>query len=202
MAKDKYKYDKIYGGDGVYSKNGKIDTDNTSRKNYGHENNGKKFLRFIIKDLKPESIVDVGCGHNEFCQMLRQKLPIAAVGVDCSCPSADIQADADNLPFEDESFDLLTSFDMLEHIPPDEIDKVLSEFKRVSKRFLLQISLRQAPSRIDGEILHPIVKPADWWMKKLEEFGAGIVQITYYKGRRMVVRQKAKRFYVYGEFLK
>ena len=199
MAKELYKYEKIYSGKGIYMRGRNPDIDNNIRKKYGHENNGRKFLPIILKYIKPESILDVGCGHNEFVADIRSKRnSIKTTGVDFACKSADIVCPADKLPFKDKSFDLITSFDMLEHIPYDEIDEVLKEFKRVSNTIFVQISLRKSPSTIDGENLHPIVKSSRWWIKKIEEHNFSTNMIMYCKGKAIVPKKIAKRLVVWG----
>jgi ubiquinone/menaquinone biosynthesis C-methylase UbiE len=48
-----------------------------------------------------------------------------------------------NLPYEDNSFDLVFSSDVLEHIHPEEADIVISELIRVSRRHVfMSISLK------------------------------------------------------------
>ncbi len=136
---------------------------------YGHSNHGKHALRFLEK-WNPESVVDVGCGWNEFADMVRPKC--RAVGVDFACPGADVQAPADELPFGDKSFDVLTSFDMLEHLREEEVPATLREFARVSKRFILSISYAESVNKWKGETLHPTVKPEEWWLLELVRAGA------------------------------
>ena len=197
IDKEKEKYMKIYHNKGIYTKNGKIDETGNIRKKYGHENNGKPFIKFI-KKMKISSLVDIGCGHNEFVELIKNKLGIKAIGVDFACPSADFIADAADLPFEDKEFDLVTCFDCLEHIPEEKIDKVLSEFRRVAKRFLVMPCLRGAPSRIDHCQLHVCKKDSDWWLDKVKNSCHDICQISYYKRKRMVGKKQANKLVIYG----
>lgn len=54
-----------------------------------------------------------------------------------------------NLPYEDNSFDLVFSADVLEHIHPEEADIVISELIRVSRRHIfMSISLKVCASRL------------------------------------------------------
>ena len=46
-----------------------------------------------------------------------------------------------NLPYEDNSFDLVMSSDVLEHIDPSEADAVVRELVRVSRRHLFCLIL-------------------------------------------------------------
>lgn len=199
MSKDAYKYEKIYSGEGRYTKNGKIDLDGSIRSQYGHENCGKRFIPFIRKYIKPKTLIDIGCGHNEFATMMRDK-GIQAIGIDVACPNADIVTPAHDLPFESKSFYLVTSFDLLEHIPMEEIDDVLEEMKRVGRYYFVEVALRQAPSRIDGERLHPIVESIDWWLRKVESHGWENMAIMFCKAGKFVTQREAKRLVLYGKF--
>lgn len=63
-------------------------------------------------------------------------------GLDISSPYADVIAPAHNIPIVgNKEFDLLSSFDYIEHIPKEEIEASFEEFRRISKRVFLQISL-------------------------------------------------------------
>jgi ubiquinone/menaquinone biosynthesis C-methylase UbiE len=54
-----------------------------------------------------------------------------------------------NLPYEDNSFDIVMSSDVLEHIHPEEADIVVSELVRVSRRHVfLSISLKVRRCRL------------------------------------------------------
>ena len=77
-----------------------------------------------------------------------------------------------NLPYEDNSFDLVMSSDVLEHIDPAEADAVVKELVRVSRRHLfLSISLKNngAPK---GEAEHTLLRPRVWWHKLFQKHGA------------------------------
>jgi ubiquinone/menaquinone biosynthesis C-methylase UbiE len=194
---EKEKYIKIYNNTGVYTKNGKIDTSGAIRKKYGHENSGKLFMRFIER-IRPTSVIDIGCGHNEFANLVKDKLNIETVGVDFACPSADIMADADALPVGDKEFDLVTSFDTLEHITEEKIDQTLLEFRRVAHRFILFICLRGSLSRIDGGQLHVCKKSSDWWLSKIHNHCHDVCQISHYKKKMIVGKTQANKLFVYG----
>lgn len=124
-------------------------------------------MRWRIK-----SLLDVGCGHNEFVASVREARPeIRAVGTDFACASADVRADATKLPFADKTFDALTAFDMLEHLLPDQVELVLQGFARISKAFVFSISHVPSVNKWQGEGLHPTVQPEDWWLAQIERAG-------------------------------
>ena len=180
-ARDAWKYENIYQKKGVLSKinahkkvTGTFDFFQSQNlagkwKKYGHSNEGKNYLSQILA-LKPTSIVDIGCGGNEFCASVKRRKRyffnrIKCIGVDIACPEADVIAPANDLSFaSNKEFDLLTSFDCLEHVPEEEIDEAFSEFKRISRRVFLQICLEESPTLMDGQPLHVCIKPKEWWL--------------------------------------
>src|ERR1700693_4904566 len=97
------------------------------------------FVEKVCRDigkLRPR-ILDVGCGTGANLQMLSQFG--AAEGVDVSTEALDFcrarglakvkQGAAENLPFEDASFDLVTGLDVVEHLDDDIAG--LGEMRRV-----------------------------------------------------------------------
>lgn len=143
---------------------------------YGHSNHGSGALRLLAK-WKPTSLLDVGCGWNEFVRQVRGTIPgLPATGIDFACPGADVIATADHLPLLDKEVDVLTAFDVMEHIAPADVDTVLAEMARVSQRFIFSISYVSSVNKWRGETLHPTVRPESWWMTRLVR--AGAVAIT------------------------
>ncbi len=93
------------------------------------------------------------------------------------------------LPFEDDFFSLVTCFDVLEHLDPDEIDATLAEISRVlrpSGLFIGSASCRKA-GMIDkfGDNLHRTVRSPDWWIERTQpdraEYEGTEMQITMWK---------------------
>lgn len=155
---------------GIYAEQAKSNPGRWAR--YGHSNHGREALRFLEK-CPPKSLVDVGCGHNEFAKAAAAKWGIRAVGVDFACPSADLIAPATALPFEDDGrFDVATSFDMFEHLPESEVDQAMAEMARVSDRFIVSIAYVDSVNRWNGQTLHPTVRPREWWVNRLVRAGA------------------------------
>lgn len=94
------------------------------------------------------SVLDVGCGEGTFLGMVFETLPrVAVTGVDVSdvglectkhkVPSATVvRVDtATTLPFPDNSFDVVTALDVLEHTL--EPEAILREMQRVSRRYVI-----------------------------------------------------------------
>lgn len=166
---ERWKYEGIYGPGGLPG--------------YGHSNHGANALEWLVQ--RHTRVLDVGCGHNEFVkawrklkqpepttrELVEQLLGHKCCGVDFACRSADLMAPATALPFTDGQFDLVTAFDVLEHLPEHEVLPALREMARVSRWYCFSIAT--APSRIlwQGQNLHPTVRPLDWWHDRIREAG-------------------------------
>jgi ubiquinone/menaquinone biosynthesis C-methylase UbiE len=132
---------KIY--DAIY-----FETDKKSKHYRGYDVEGKlNYYRILSKVLNsvflPIRVLDVGCGKGLLVEAF-QELGVEGWGVDVSeyaiskAPEAIrrflklVDVEKESLPFDDESFDLITSLDVLEHLASHE--KVLREIWRVLKK--------------------------------------------------------------------
>jgi SAM-dependent methyltransferase len=137
----------------------------------------------VIAKLKFHTILDAGTGNGALTRLMRQygknaygiELSRAALEKECPDLLSKNYVEAGiltNLPYEDNSFDLVMSSDVLEHIDPAEADAVVKELVRVSRRHLfLSISLKNngAPK---GEAEHTLLRPRVWWHKLFQKHGA------------------------------
>jgi hypothetical protein len=94
--------------------------------------------------------------------------------VDFSCPSADVNADILDLPFQNKEFDLITSFDVMEHLTPDQVVVALDEMARISQRYCFSISYVESVTKWKDQTLHPTVRNEQWWMDRIREAGGTI----------------------------
>ena len=90
------------------------------------------------------SLLDVGCGNGHFVNsMLRTRAIGRVCGVDRSkaalshVKAEKYEASADNLPFEDNEFDLVCAFEVLEHLPIAIYEQAIREITRVAKKHVL-----------------------------------------------------------------
>jgi ubiquinone/menaquinone biosynthesis C-methylase UbiE len=143
---------------------------------YGHKNWGKGSYDYIT-NIKPKSILDIGCGKGVFVNDMQQLLQIPKVyGLDIASvrTGKHIQNDkitwldsqAHDIPLPDASVEYITSFDCLEHVLEEDVATIVNEFHRVcTKGLILRIAYHQAEERtFGGEVLHMTVRPEDWWI--------------------------------------
>jgi ubiquinone/menaquinone biosynthesis C-methylase UbiE len=105
---------------------------------------GKKqyisFLCGLVKRHRVSTILDIGCGYGFFLEGL-DKHGSGSYGIDCSriaiieakkrTEANLVLSDSVKLPFQDDKFDAVTLFDVIEHI--QEYESVLKEIFRVLK---------------------------------------------------------------------
>ena len=99
---------------------------------YGSTNHGRHAYD-LVRSFRPSPrfVVDFGCGRNLFIRHLR-RLGVDGIGVDFAFADADIVAPMHRVPVSGGIADVITSFDALEHLLPEEVDEVLHEMRRVA----------------------------------------------------------------------
>lgn len=110
----------------------------------------KNFFNAVLKDLstlKIDSVLDVGCGEGFTLKKLKEEgIGETYQGIDYSEKAIEIgkkenpdlklqSGDVYDLKFKDNSFDLVISTEVFEHL--DNPEKALKEIKRVSKKYIL-----------------------------------------------------------------
>jgi len=149
---------------------------------------GCRFASDVVAKVQFHKMLDAGTGNGALVRLMRSHGK-AAFGIELSravlekeCPDMLQKGWVEpglltNLPFEDNSFDLVYSADVLEHIHPDEADTVIRELVRVSRRHIvMSISLKghtKATSENNDEAhRHTMLRPREWWEGKFREYGA------------------------------
>jgi uridylate kinase, putative len=104
------------------------------------------YRALIIKIfLKPKNALDVGCGTGRLVYWLRF-LGVDAFGIEISQDALELAdkkiepflkvGDMTKIPYPEGSFDLVLSYDVLEHIERSKIKKAVSETIRVAKKYI------------------------------------------------------------------
>lgn len=116
-----------------------------------------------ISECRPGSILEMGVGDGIMSSILRD-MGYSILTCDISRDvAADVTADIRALPFRDASFDLVASFQVLEHLEYDHFLPCLRSFHRIAREHVL-LSLPQGRKYFDFRVHLP-------WMKKDAYFG-------------------------------
>jgi len=176
------KLSKIYDRD--YFENGII-TKKSNYIDYSWNRLGSYFQRtakHIVNKFSPASALDVGCAKGFLVKALVD-LGVNASGIDpsnyaISAVLPDIkerikQGIAQALPYEENLFDIVTCFDVLEHIHENEVPQVLSEMFRVTKQWLIiRVVTKQLPNDVGSN--HATIHNKEWWNEKIKEAGGNV----------------------------
>jgi len=143
---------------------------------YGSTNHGRHAYATVIS-WQPRFVVDFGCGNNAFIREMRRR-GIDGLGIDFANDEADIIAPMHNVPLASDIADVVTSFDALEHLLPEDVEPTLSEMQRIASprtsrgsRFVFSICTRPSRITVDGQNLHPTVQPIEWWLERIARVG-------------------------------
>ena len=144
--------------------------------------------------IGPFRLLDIGCGPGSSIEIARS-YGIDAFGVDISSAltkyweTNEINAYvacADNLPFDDFSFDIITAWDVMEHIPKEGIPSCLMEMKRVAKNnslISLIICLEEERHKHDGIQCHMTIESEDTWLRTFRACGLMVMKANLDVGR-------------------
>jgi ubiquinone/menaquinone biosynthesis C-methylase UbiE len=145
------------------------------------------------------TILDVGCSIGNGVKMFNE-MGKDTTGLDVSEVAVNIAkkrnlkticGSATKIPFENNSFDLLSSTDVLEHLLPEDIDKSINELIRVSKKY---IALK----------LSTMAETSDIWVKFLKTKGINIPNLHLSileneKWKELFNKKEIKLIYEYQE---
>jgi len=134
------------------------------------------------------SVLNVGCGRTDWnvrVQRLRRVQRIQAVDISDIAVAYQInkgiiciRGEVQNIPFPDNEFDIVVCFDVLEHIPPQDIDRSIKELMRVaSKKVIACMGFKTTYAGPRGERLHLTEKDKPWWIQVFRNYG----EISIYK---------------------
>ena len=154
------------------------DVHNVYTKSFGNKVKKIKEFEACIKKWKPRSILDFGCGKGALLQTLEKKYPhINFIGYD---PAV---LDYNTLPTQ--KFDVVFCNDVLEHVEPLYIDKVLNFIQTHSNKYVwLRIDTQPATKvLLDGRNAHLIIEDEEWWRERLG-FAMDMKILNMYKNKK------------------
>nr|BFD59359.1 hypothetical protein CKG001_14660 [Bdellovibrio sp. CKG001] len=109
----------------------------------GQANLIQAIIDFWPPDVK--NVLDVGCGDGKITHALSNLTKAEFTGLDSSSEALSrlninrIDGTADQLPFPDNSFDLVMTTDVFEHLPDEVESKAWKELFRVSRKWVLVV---------------------------------------------------------------
>lgn len=115
-----------------------------------------------LVERRPKTVLDYGCGQSPLHQEIAINKDIKILRYDPSIPEISTPPA--------ERVDLIINTDVLEHIPEQDLDDVLTHMKSLSEHVFFNISTRLAGEILpSGENAHCTVYPATWWQEKLSK---------------------------------
>ncbi|TRX71723.1 class I SAM-dependent methyltransferase [Carboxylicivirga sp. M1479] len=113
---------------------------------YDYDSSGsitEKKIPWVLQNIPEDtsSILDIGCGNGIITNELSKSFK--TTGADMSdaalkqvnCPT--INCSSESIPVESESFDMVFSSQLLEHLNNEQLEASVKEFKRIASRYIL-----------------------------------------------------------------
>lgn len=135
----------------------------------GYGGRGDKWAETVvalIAEYGATSVLDYGCGQGSLKRAVMAE-PRPGLRFDEYDPAI---PGKDGIP----SFaDLVVVTDVLEHIEPERLDAVLTHLRLLARKAVFAvISLKDSNKVLaDGRNAHLIIRPANWWKKRVEAIG-------------------------------
>lgn len=153
---------------------------------------GTAFWKRLIPHIREHEgpVVDFGCGRNLFLPALADARGPTGVGIDFSSPAADIRAPMHATGLPAAHAGVVTSFDALEHLLPEEVEEVISEMARVAKPGApLFMTIASIPSRhtVEGRGLHMTLQPPSWWRERFSRVADLLPEGTHHLPPRYIL---------------
>lgn len=90
-----------------------------------------------LMELEPRSILEIGIGNGLVANYLKRRgFNVTTMDIDERLNPDKVGSVLD-IPFRDGSFEVVACFEVLEHLPWDDVPKALSEIRRVSSRYAI-----------------------------------------------------------------
>lgn len=123
---------------------------------------GLSAVKFAVRALRPQTLLDVGCGSGDAAAFLARKARAEGRSLSITCLDVNpdvlaiarkrngdpdvrhVRADATGLPFEDASFDIAMCNLTLHHCDPQAAVALLRELRRVARMTPLVTDLRRS----------------------------------------------------------
>jgi hypothetical protein len=89
-----------------------------------------------IRQAKAQSVLFIGVGDALVPDLIRKDIRVVTLDIDPQL-KPDVVGDIRALPFEDNSFDAVCAFEVMEHLPFAEAPRILAELNRVARNVVI-----------------------------------------------------------------
>lgn len=128
------------------------------------------FAKYVIAKTEFGYILELGCGTGEGAEYMRRKSRVV-YGQDITLKGLKNLDNIDlyrekaawDIPFYGDTFDYTVSTDLLEHIPPEKVEKTIAEIIRVTSKKTIHCISTEPDKQYCGHDVHLTVKPIEWW---------------------------------------
>ncbi len=111
----------------------------------------------LVRSLKPNNVLEIGVGNKTVSNYLNNNgIKVDTCDFDKEL-NPDFVADIRDLPFNDNSYDLIIAFEIIEHLPWEGVSIALSELHRVSKKHVI-ISIPYASLGFELVLKFPFIR--------------------------------------------
>ncbi|MCD4705450.1 class I SAM-dependent methyltransferase [bacterium] len=118
-----------------------------------------------VLKCNPKNVLEIGVGDKVFGDYIKNNTNIKYFCLDIAEDlNPDIIGSVDNMPIENNVYDLVCAFEILEHLPFEKFKKSLDELYRVSKKDVI-ISLPHWGRHFSIDIRIPYFKRFSWQYK-------------------------------------
>lgn len=134
--------------------------------------NSRRVVNYVKQLDKQWTMIDLGCGNGAAVKSLRG-LGFNIVGIDITLEAVGkdkkgfFEGPLWRLPFKDNEFDFTFSTDVLEHIPPRLVDRVIKEIYRITKVKTFH-AIAPFEHCNQGFVFHLTTKPIKWWKAQFD----------------------------------
>ena len=151
--------------------------------------------RDAVGDLKAleclGSYLDVACGRGDMLAEARRLGFTRVWGTEIVSALLNdnvLYGEVHDLPFPDKSFDVVTLFDVIEHLIPGDDEKACKEMVRVGRRHVLLTANNRPSFNKQGDDLHINIRTYDEWDRCFQQWFAPH-RVTWIKGKRNYVSE-------------
>jgi len=90
-----------------------------------------------VLKLEPDKLLIIGIGYGFVVDILKRNIPeVKTLDIDKKL-SPDIVSSVGDMPLENNSFDVILCAEVLEHLPFERFERILSELKKVSRKYVI-----------------------------------------------------------------